>query len=170
MIKICRKMAVVVSRIELLHNLSMSKSRHVFWCHSHPEDSCRQGKNLVLLTQQEEGEGRPTTLEKGREQEQGRTHSLTHSLSNNNSMTIITQQRHVTTPQGRERHESKKLPRRRRRRRSAAAASASLLPLNSASHKAKSEEESSAMKKKKKRQQQQRRKQAARGRQVPYSL
>jgi hypothetical protein len=67
------------------------------------------------------------------------THSLTHSLSNNNSMTIITQQRHVTTPQGRERNEIKKLP--RRRRRFAAAASACLLPRNSASREAKSEEE-----------------------------
>jgi len=36
-------------------------------------------------------------------------------------MTIITQQRHVKAPQGRERHEIKKLSRRKRRRRFAAA-------------------------------------------------
>jgi hypothetical protein len=36
-------------------------------------------------------------------------------------MTIITQQRHVKAPKGRERHEIKKLSRRRRRRFAAAA-------------------------------------------------
>jgi hypothetical protein len=93
-------------------------------------------------TSDDVGEGKGT-----RTRENSRTHSLTQ------------QHRHVTTPQGRERHEIKKLS--RRRRFAAAAASACLLPQNSASREAKSEEGSIAMKKK---MQQQRRKQAARTR------